>query len=107
LGEHEYGGTGAKKGYGDTDVMVDTDSPPPEEQLLDKEAKMVAWAVLNEIIPSLSTRQKFILRHRIHCEDVDMWTQAEIAKRFKVNQSTIQREEKKLYGYLRENADVQ
>lgn len=79
----------------------------PEQILIDKEQQALAWSRLLEILPLLSYRQKYILQHRIHCEDGDMETQGEIASRFKCNQSTIQREEKKLYGYLRQTYPLQ
>lgn len=78
----------------------------PESRLVDKEQKALAWQRLLDLLPSLSYRQKYILRHRIHCEDSEVETQAEIASRFKCSQPTIQREEKKLYENLRQTSDV-
>ena len=91
--------------YGDD--LLDSGELNPEEELIDKEQKKEMWHILLKMLPTLNERQRYILRHRIHCEDNEMETQAEIADIFKCNQSTIQREEKRIYVYLREKSNVQ
>jgi RNA polymerase sporulation-specific sigma factor len=94
-------------GYERPDANIPRDKTlNPEELLLEKDNNRVAWQKLMSILPSLSNRQKYILRHRIHCEDSEIETQAEIASRFKCNQSTIQREEKTLYENLRQTSNM-
>ena len=86
----------------DSGIVEETamDTNNTEEQILAQEAQTEAWKRVIALLPSLTERQLYILRHRIHCATEDEETQQEIADRFKCHQSTIMREEKKLYGNL-------
>jgi RNA polymerase sigma factor (sigma-70 family) len=83
------------------DEELDDESVNPEDRVLNKEKATLAWRRVRSILPDLTPRQVWILAHRIHCASEDEETQQEIASRFKCHQSTIQREEKKLYDNLR------